>query len=153
MGKLGVGIGDEFPIDDGKQAGSEPPRDADYEKRREEYRKARDAWREQRRQWRDAWREKRRAFREDMRARHGGDYDHHDFHDYHAFGPHHVARILAIAGTIILAIILFSHIYLLFGLIVLAGLYYAYRGGFDHFDFTAPPRSAPPASPSGTNPQ
>jgi hypothetical protein len=52
-----------------------------------------------------------------------------------------------------LGIAIFSHIYILFGLVVLAGLYYAYRGGFDHFDFHhEPPHAGTPptsASPPG----
>ncbi len=164
MGKLGVGIGDDFPVEDGQRgpsgenaAASDPGRDAEYEKRREDYRKARDAWREQRHKMRDAWREKRRAYREQMRARYGdahaGEFGHGphwgDGHHW-GFGPHRLFQILVIVGLVMLAIAIFSHIYILFGLVVLAGLYFAYRGGFDHFDFGEPPHSAPPpASPPG----
>jgi hypothetical protein len=157
MGKLGVGIGDEFPLEDGKPAGSGQggERDAEYEKRREEFRKARDAWREQRRQWRDEWHARRRAFRDEMRARYGDAYDGDDHHwrsPYWGSGSHHhLLQLLLIVGLIMLVIAIFSHIYILFGLVVLAGLYFAYRGGFDHFDFpdnhhSASPPSAPPGA-------
>jgi hypothetical protein len=154
MGKLGVGIGDEFPVEDpqGASPGSDPGSDADpeYEKMREEYRKARDAWREQRRKMRDAWRARRRAYSSDTGSRYGDGYAADMWHEHGGFHPHHIANILLIAGLIMLAVIIFSHIYLLFGLVVLAGLYFAYRGGFDHhFDLHEPPRSTPPSSPPG----
>ena len=150
MGKLGVGIGDDFPIDDGRPQDTAPPGPgSDYEREREEWRKRREEWREKRRQWRDEWRKKRREFQAEIQARYG------DFHDddhwrWHA-SPHHILRILAILGLIVVTIMIFSHIYILFGLIVLAGLYFAYRGGFDHFDYPhtgAPPRPNPPAPPA-----
>jgi len=162
MGKLGVGIGDEFPVDDPKGPtsgetagpGDSAPRDPEIDKLREEYRKARDAWREQRRKLRDAWRERRHAERDDMRRRYGDSFssqrwDEHFWHYHWRFDPRHIANLLLIVGLIVLAIVIFSHIYILFGLIVLAGLYFAYRGGFErHFDLHDPPHSAPTAPPS-----
>src|SRR5690348_1173 len=153
MGKLGVGIGDEFPVDDpkgpasGENAGpGEPPRDPDYEKTREEYRKARDAWREHRRKMRDAWRARRRAHHDEMHRRYGDAYAGYDWHEHWHLDSRHISNLLLIAGLIVLAIVIFSHIYILFGLIVLAGLYFAYRGGFDHhFDLHDSPRPASPA--------
>ncbi len=155
MGKIGVGIGDDFPIDDSKQEGassgpSPDYNDPEYQKRREEWRRARETWREQRRQWREQWKQHRRAWREEMRARYGDDYYAH----YHGpdWGPHHLFRILLTLGLIVMAITIFSHLYIVFGLIVLVGLYLAYRGGFEHFDYTPasgpmPPRSSPPTAP------
>jgi hypothetical protein len=172
MSKLGVGIGDEFPIDDGKPAGDSaqrgPEYDSDYEARRAEWHGQRDAWRDQRRQWRDQWREKKRAFREEMRAHTGDDFDHDGhWHGPYGYGRHrYVFKLLALAGAIVIAITIFSHIYILFGLLVLAGLFYAYHHrGYDHFDWspsahpaprrpaqspTSSPSSAPPAPPSDT---
>jgi hypothetical protein len=158
MGKLGVGVGDDFPIDEGKPREAAPPGPGpDYEKereewqkRREEWRRQRDQWREKRRQWRDEWRRKRREFREEMRARYGSDFDDYEPWRWHA-DPHHIFRLLGILALIVVTIMIFSHIYILFGLIVLAGLYFAYRGGFDHFDYPhrgAPPRPNPPAPPA-----
>lgn len=169
MGKLGVGIGDEFPIDDGKPQGQGSfggPEDfyahnPDYEARRAEWRRQREAWREQRRQWREQWRaewrEKKRAFKEEMRARYENgeypcDYGHDGWHHGY-WRSHRLFHILAVVGLIVIAATIFSHIYLLFGVIVLAGLWFAYRGGFDHFgpfDLTpASPQPGPrPSSPS-----
>ncbi len=167
MGKFGVGIGDEFPIDDGKpsQDGPHGPEDfyannPDYEARRAEWRRQREAFREQRRQWREQWRaewrERKLAFREEMRARYenGGTTDCYGYGGTHHryWRSHRLFHLLAVVGLIVIAITVLSHIYVLFGLVVLAGLYFAYRGGFDHFepfDFTpAAPRGAPPAPPS-----
>src|SRR5207244_3782945 len=118
------------------------------EKMREDYRKARDAWREQRRKMRDAWRTRRRAYHEGMRSQYGDAYSADLWHEHGGFHPRHIANILLIAGLIMLAIIIFSHIYILFGLVVLAGLYFAYRGGFDHhFDLHEHHRPTPPSSP------
>jgi hypothetical protein len=150
MGKLGVGIGDDFPVDDGKPENGSP--DPDYEKQREEWRRksdewhrAREEWRERRRQWRDEWRKKKREFRQEMKARYGDAFDDHDHYNHWHTDSHHVMRIIAIVALIAVTIMIFSHIYLLFGLLVLAGLYFAYRGGFDHFDF--PHHAGPPAPP------
>jgi hypothetical protein len=148
MSKIGVGIGDEFPIDDGKTAEAPhgPGYDPDYEARREEWRRQREAWRDQRRQWRDAWREKKHAFCEEMRARYGDDYRDHDWHSPYGYGRHRaVFKLLAIAGAIVIAITIFSHIYILFGLLVLAGLFFAYHRGYDHFDWSPSAHPAPRA--------
>ena len=96
MSKIGVGVGDEFPVDDGSNpqnttnntgasAGPRTPEDdrAEFE----EWKRRRDAWRAQREQWRAQhdewqrrkhewkaqWRESKHAFREEMRAKFGDD--------------------------------------------------------------------------------
>src|SRR5215467_14594177 len=104
MGKLGVGIGDEFPVDDpkgpasGETAGpGDAPRDPEYEKMRDEYRKARDAWRDQRRKMRDAWRARRRAHHDEMRRRYGDAYADHDWHEHWHLDSHHISNLLLIA--------------------------------------------------------
>jgi Flp pilus assembly protein TadB len=158
MSKLGVGVGDEFPIDDGNPAGGNASggpgtNNPDYEARRAEWRRQREAWREQRRQlrdqWRAEWREKKRAFKEEMRAKYGEDFDLHGY-GHGGYGRywrgHHLLRFLFILGLIMIVITLLNHVVVLFGLVVLAGLYLAYRGGLDHFDLTMPPpRDAPKA--------
>ena len=153
MSKFGVGVGDDFPIDEGKPREAAPAgAGPDYEKEREEWRKQREEWREKRRQWHDEWRRKRRQFREEMRARYGGDFSDGEHWSWRWYGePNHLFRLLGILALIVVTIMIFSHIYILFGLIVLAGLYFAYRGGFDHFDYphmSAPPRPNPPAPPA-----
>ena len=157
MSKLGVGIGDEFPIDDGKPAGEfasrGPGHDPDYEARHAEWHRQREAWRDQRRQWRDQWREKKRAFRAEMRASYGDDFDHHGWHGPYGYGSHRtIFRLLALAGAIVIAITIFSHIYILFGLLVLAGLFVAYHRGYDHFDWSPMAHPAPRQSPAATPP-
>ena len=162
MSKLGVGVGDEFPIDDGKPAGENaaggPGNDPDREARRAEWRKQREAFREQRRQWRDQWRaewrERKHAFKEEMRAQFGDEFDHDHCYGnggYHRryWRGHHLFQVLIILGLIMIGITLLNHIVVLFGLVVLAGLFFAYRGGFDHFDLTGsgPVPPAPPAEP------
>jgi hypothetical protein len=73
MSKFGVGVGDDFPVDDGSGRGEGgdqgPPRDEREEfeewKRRREAHRAR---REQYRQQRAEWQERKRAFKEKIRA-------------------------------------------------------------------------------------
>jgi hypothetical protein len=73
MSKFGVGVGDDFPVDDGSGQGADgnqgPSGDdrADYEewkRRREAHRASREQWRAQREEWRG----RRRAFKEKIRA-------------------------------------------------------------------------------------
>ncbi len=157
MSKLGVGVGDEYPIDDGNPAGGSAasgPGNSGYEARRAEWYEQRAAWRERRRQQRDAWRaewrEKKRAFKEEMRAKYGEDFDPHCYgmggHHGRYWRGHHLLPLLFILGLIMIVFTLLNHVVVLFGLIVLAGLFLAYRGGFDHFDLSLPP--APPAPPA-----
>lgn len=167
MGKLGVGIGDEFPIDGSKPSGEGgsdgPRRDPDYEARRDEWRKARETYRAARRQWRekwrDEWRERKRAFGEEMRARCDAGEDvcyPHSEHWYGHRGHRLFFSILALTGFLMIAFFIFNHIFVLLGLLVLAALFFAYhRGGFDYFDqmptghgsFSSTP-PAPPADAS-----
>jgi hypothetical protein len=178
MGKYGVGIGDEFPIEDqappeqGSGASGNPD-EQEYERQREAWRKAREAWREQRMRWREEWRarwrEHRRQLREEMRARYGEDaYSRYGYgHGYGGWqgrsgDGRFIWQGLMIAGLVALAIAIFSHLYIVFGLAVLAALYYAYHRDVDYFDFMgpmAPPRPSqaggptPPASaPTSTPP-
>ncbi|HEV2562963.1 MAG TPA: hypothetical protein VGT78_12555 [Rhizomicrobium sp.] len=67
MSKIGVGVGEDFPVDDGPgKTGNEQDDRAEYE----EWRRRRAEWRAQRERWRsqrDEWRAKRRAFKEKVR--------------------------------------------------------------------------------------
>lgn len=73
MSKFGVGVGDDFPVDDGgrgnQQGGGQGrPQDdreeyEEWKRRRDEYRARREEWRRQR----DEWRARRRAFKEKVR--------------------------------------------------------------------------------------
>jgi hypothetical protein len=87
-----------------------------------------------------------------MRARYGEDYPH--YHDGHghwhgfAWGPRTLLHLLMLVGLIGLTIFVFNHLlFIMFGLLVLGGLFAAYRGGFDHFDMMAPHGPTPPNPP------
>jgi hypothetical protein len=88
MTKIGVGVGEEFPLDEPAQTTNNPEdqehRDGyrghgerfesgccysrtEYEARRAAYRQWRDEHRALRRQWRDEWRARKRAFRDELR--------------------------------------------------------------------------------------
>ena len=63
MGKLDVGVGDEFPVD---EPAPPSPEDTDA------VRAAREEWRQQKEEWRRGkaeWRQQRDAWKEDMRTR------------------------------------------------------------------------------------
>jgi hypothetical protein len=72
MSKFGVGVGDDFPVDDGSgqnAGGNQGPRDdraeyEDWKRRREAHRAQREQWRAQREEWRN----RKRAFKEKIRA-------------------------------------------------------------------------------------
>jgi len=160
MGKLGVGIGEDFPVDDAKSAAEGASGTAgdqhgqDDEARREERRRRHEAWHEKKRQWREEWRGRRNAFREEMRAKYGDDYadcGEHRFWHGHVFGPRSLFRIALFIGLIALTIFVFHHLFfILFTFLVLAGLFAAYRGGFDHFDLMSAhgPHPQPPQPPA-----
>ena len=169
MSKIGVGVGDDFPVDDGqgRNTGSEPPPGDDraefeeWKRRRDDYRAQREAWRAQREDWRkqrDEWRARRRAFRDQLRGemrdafrddRYGNGYR------YHPFWPgYRVWRILTLVAGIALIVFMFSHFYVLIGILALGALFFAYhRHGHDPFDlgpydYSQPSPGPQPASPT-----
>src|SRR5690348_5741611 len=96
MSKIGVGVGDEFPVDDGNNpkpntnnTSASPGTPEDDRTEFEEWKRRRDAWRAQKEQWRaqrdewqrrrhewkQQWRENKRAFRDEMRTRFGDEYE------------------------------------------------------------------------------
>jgi hypothetical protein len=167
MSKIGVGVGDDFPVDDGQgrsNAGGAPPPGDDraefeeWKRRRNAWRAQRDAWQAQRDDWRkqrDEWRSRRRAFRDQFKSEmRGGFRDDRYGNGYHAFLPgHRVWRILTLVAGIALIVFMFSHIYVLIGILALGALFFAYhRHGHDPFDlgpydYSQPdPQPAPPTS-------
>ncbi len=105
MSKFGVGVGDDFPVDDGngnRAAGDQAPgngnANADDRADYEEWKRRRDAYRAQREQWRaqrEEWKNRRRAFKEKVRAaardsfgRDWSDYRDYDDHRRHRRGGH-----------------------------------------------------------------
>src|ERR1700761_3413483 len=92
MSKFGVGVGDDFPVDDGsgQNAGANQGEPRDDRAEYEEWKRRKEAHRAQREQWhaqREEWRNRKRAFKERVRAaaresfgdhwderHHGGDF-------------------------------------------------------------------------------
>ena len=73
MSKFGIGVGDEFPVDDGhgQGAGGDQGQPRDDRAEFEEWKRRKDAHRAQREQWRaqrEEWRNRKRAFKERVRA-------------------------------------------------------------------------------------
>jgi hypothetical protein len=103
MAKLGVGVGEDFPVDDGKPEGCPHP-----------------DWHREHHHWFGG---------------HG---------DYPAFGPPQLIKIvaaLALAGLVIFAV---THlVFVAFGAIVLAVLYFGHRHGFDFSPTGKPPAQSP----------
>ncbi len=82
MTKFGVGVGEEFPVDDRPQQEAGDG-DADHS----DHRARHEAWHRFRDQMRAEWRERRRSFRDSMGHHHGADR----MDDLRA---HHVHRLL-----------------------------------------------------------
>jgi hypothetical protein len=175
MSKIGVGIGEDFPVDDGQPPREDGPHregregregfqggyrprddDAEYAARREAHR----AWHEQRREWKRQWRDEWRARRRDFKSQFKGSYyDGHSRpymgfgHPFH-WGPHMLWRVIAAVAVIAAIVFAFSHIYLILGALVLLALFAAaWHRGFDPFDlphhhrYDRPEPSPPPARP------
>jgi hypothetical protein len=161
MSKFGIGVGDDFPVDDGRGndtgAGQEPPQDdrAEYEewkRRRDAYRAQREAWRRQR----EEWRERKRAFKERVRqaARESfgeAPYDDHR-QGWRSGGRRHrggfpflvwpavglLIPILIVATFIAIIAAVFKSPFLFLGLVALAFLLFGYRHHHHHDDFRGP---------------
>jgi Flp pilus assembly protein TadB len=161
MSKIGVGVGDEFPVDDG--APKPPPTNPDpaaqeqadraefeewkhrrdaYRAQREAWRASREEWRRRRHDWKDQWRAQRRAWRDEFHdGRHGRSRGAYPFH----YGPW---RIVAAVAAVALIIFALSHIGLfIVGLAALAVLFVAYHHyGHDPLDFGPHDTGRPPPS-------
>lgn len=175
MSKFGVGVGDDFPVDDGR--GQQGPQDdraefEEWKRRRDAWRAQRDAWKAQREEWRahrDEWRDRRRAWREQMRAARdkmraemGADGPRAGGRGYDPYFPFHPGfrlwRLLWIAVAIELVVFALSHIgVILVGMLALAALFFAYHHfGHDPLDLGSrdysrpmtppPPAASPPAT-------
>ena len=122
MGKLDIGVGDEFPVDE------PPPPSQDTD---EAVRAAREEWRRQKEDWhrrKHEWREERQAFKEDMRTR-GRAFKadvrksfHENFGDRRGWmGRGFAVRFLVILGAVALAIALLPFLFM-FGFFALAAV-------------------------------
>jgi hypothetical protein len=160
MSKFGVGVGDDFPVDDGRGNDQAQPQDdrAEFE----EWKRRRDAHRAQREEWRrqrEEWRERKRAFKERVRqaARESfgpraGDYEDRHYYGWRsgrgrggfpflvwpAIGLLIPVLIVAIFISIIAAV--FKSPFLFLGLVALAFLFFGYRHHHHHDDFRGPYR-------------
>jgi hypothetical protein len=148
MSKIGVGVGDDFPVDDGapkNTGGNEPPRDdrAEYEewkRRRDSYRAQREAWRAQREEWRNRrdefkahWKAQSRAWRDEFHEG-GGRYRRRGYFPSYGYG--FVIRLLVAITLLAIVFFAISHIgYILAGLAAIAVLFVAWHHyGHDPFD-------------------
>lgn len=151
MSKFGVGVGDDFPVDDGNGQGASgdqgPPRDdreefEEWKRRREAHR----ARREQYRQQREEWRERKRAFKEKIRAaaresfgegRYDGDHHYYGWHSgqrrshfpfflWPAIGL--MIPILLVALLVALVAAIFKSPFMFLALVLAAFLFFGFRG-------------------------
>jgi len=116
MGKVEVGVGEDFPVDEGKpkeggervagERGGECP--------------DRDAWREHRREWKQRW-------REHMREHHRG-FRYEDYGHRGRFGRGYGLKALAVLGALALVIFVVSHLFtILVGAAAVAVLFAVYQ--------------------------
>lgn len=152
MSKFGVGVGDEFPMDDGgrgNQPGGDQGQPRDDREEFEEWKRRRDAHRAQREAWhrqREEWRERKRAFKEKVRqaARETFGEGHDDYGyrgDWRSGGRRHrggfpflvwpavglLIPILIVATFIAIIAAVFKSPFVFLGLIVLGFLFFAHR--------------------------
>lgn len=150
MSKFGVGVGDDFPVDDGNGRGEGgdqgPPRDEreefeDWKRRREAHR----ARREQYRQQRAEWQERKRAFKEKIRAaarESFGDARYDDDRGYRGWHSGHrrsrfpfflwpaigiMIPILFIALLVAIIAAVFKSPFVFLGLVLLAFMFFGFR--------------------------
>lgn len=163
MSKIGVGVGEDFPVDDGdKSAGPEDDR-AEFEewkRRRDAYRAERERWRaqrEERRTRRDEWRAKRRAFKQKVRdaAREsfGPEWEAYRRDRWHHWPfSYGVMKILGIVLVIALISEIFRAPLLILALGIGAWFFFFHRhhryGYACDYDFDAKPASGPSAKPA-----
>jgi len=144
MGKLDVGVGDEFPVD---EPAPPSPEDTDavraareeWRQQKEEWRRGKQEWRAQRDAWKHDMRTRGRAFKADVR---------HSFHEhfgdargFRRFGGGFGARVLVALALVALTIALLPFLFM-FGFLILAAVLFfvALTRGFRRDD--------PPGRPS-----
>ena len=170
MSKIGVGVGEDFPVDDGHGAapgGPQGPRSEQEEF--EDWKRRRDQWRAQREQWRaqrDEWRARKRAFKQKIREAaqesFGQEWDGYRYDRYRrsrGFGPiWAVIPILGIVLFVSLIAAIFKAPFVFLGLIAICAVVCAHHNRYrfhHHYDYdmprgpivTPPPKSEPPAPP------
>ena len=153
MSKFGVGVGDDFPVDDGngnRAAGDQGPQDdrAEYEawkRDRDAERARREQYRAQREEWhrrKDAFKEKVRAaaresFGQDGERRYGsrGSYHRHGFHPF-GWSLFALVPILGLVLLVSLIAAIFKSPFVFLALVLAAFLIFGFRrhhfAGHDH---------------------
>jgi len=171
MSKIGVGVGEDFPVDDSKGDNDRAEYEA-WKRRRDEWRAKREQWRQDRAEWqqrRDEWRARRRAFKQKVRdaAREtfGPEYD--AYRDARGRYGHYwpfsygMLRILGIVLVIALISEIFRAPLLFLALAAGAWFFFFHRHhGYAHsgcdYDLdgqAAPPSSAQPSQPPPSAPE
>jgi len=169
MSKFGVGVGEDFPVDDGPQGGpsgaaprTEQEEFEDWKRRREQWRAQRDHWRAQR----DEWRARKRAFkhkvREAARESFGSEWDAYRYerrrrYGWYPFWPLWLIPILAIVFFFSLIGAIFKAPFAFIALVLLGVFFFAPRGHHrfhrDYgYDMPRGPIVTPPPRASNTQP-
>jgi hypothetical protein len=135
MGKLDIGVGDEFPVDEPPPPS---PEDAeatraareDWHRQKEEWHRYKHEWRAQRDAFRDEMRSRRDAFKDDVKRSIRTNFGGRRFYAFHMGGGPFVLRFLVVLGIVALAIALMPFL-LMFGMVALALVLFfaAGRGG------------------------
>jgi type III secretory pathway component EscV len=141
MGRLDIGVGAEFPVDEPEpdqsgQTRSETPDSADdWRRQKEEWRRRKHEWKAQYRAHKTDWRAARDAFRSDLKqslAR--------NFRDFHSDAPF-LTRVLIVLGSIALVIALLP-VFVLFGFVAIAiALFFAAWRTSHRRDFQGKPHA------------
>jgi hypothetical protein len=130
MGKLDIGVGDEFPVDEPETAQSSSQNaDEDWRAQRAEWRRRREEWRAQRRAWKAEWRGHRDAFKDDVRRSVHENFGPGSFTGNNSW----VVRVLIAIGLVALAIALLPFLFLL-GIAVAVVVMIASRFHHHHYD-------------------
>ncbi len=127
MGKLGIGVGDEFPVNEPVPPSPDAKDNAAHEewcRRREEWRRRRDEWRAQRRARRADMRARRNAFKADLRRSLYENFDPRTVVEHNGF----VVRFLIALALVALAIALLPFL-VVFGFIALAIAFFFHAAG------------------------
>jgi len=128
MGKIDVGVGEDFPIEDRPESGPEGVEsEDDHGGRRRQSHEEREARHAE-------WHARKRGFRDDVRR---------SFHEHfgdHPFDRHHygVARVLIAVALLALAIAILPHVFLFVALVLAVVFFVAHRGGFYHYHRAMP---------------
>jgi hypothetical protein len=115
MGKLDIGVGDEFPVDE-----PVPPSPEDAEAARaarEEWRQQKDQWKAQARAWKEDMRAHRHAFKNDVKRSFRENFGPETHRRHNPF----FVRALVVLGLIALTIALLPFLFM-FGFVVLAAV-------------------------------